>query len=100
MLIGEIVGVHGVKGVNKFRSYAQSLSLFEPGGAIAVRHRGGQEDNLEIKWVKPHTRTALISFKGINERQQAQTLIGAELFVPKDQLPELEEDSFFWFDLS
>ena len=99
MLIGEIVGVHGIKGTNKFRSYAQSLSLFKPGGAIVVRRRGGQEEILEINWIKPHTGTALISFMGITERHRAQELIGAELFFPKDQLPELEEDSYFWFDL-
>jgi 16S rRNA processing protein RimM len=99
VLIGEIVGVHGIKGTSKIRSYAQSLSLFVPGGSIVARERGGQEKKLEIKWVKPHTGTALISFKGINERHQAQALIGAELFVPKDKLPELEKDSYFWFDL-
>jgi 16S rRNA processing protein RimM len=99
VLIGEIVGVHGIKGTNKIRSYAESLSLFKPGCSIVVRERGGQEKNLEIKWVKPHTGTALISFIGINEHHQAQALIGAELFVPKDKLPELEEDSYFWFDL-
>jgi 16S rRNA processing protein RimM len=99
VLIGEIVGVHGIKGANKLRSYAQSLSLFKPGGAIAVRHRGGQEEDLEIKWVKAHTGNALISFEGITGRGQAESLTGAELFVSKDQLPELEKDSYFWFDL-
>ena len=89
VLIGEIVGVHGIKGTNKIRSYADSLSLFKPGCSILVRESGGQEKSREIKWVKPHTGTALISFKGIIEHDQAQALIGAELFVPKDELPEL-----------
>ena len=99
VLIGEVIGVHGLKGTNKIRSYAESLSLFKPGGSILVRERGGQEKNREINWVKPHGGTALISFKGINERSQAEALIGAELFVPKVELPELEEDTHFWFDL-
>ena len=99
VLVGEIVGVHGIKGTNKIRSYAESLSLFNPGDSILVRESGGREKNRKIKWVKPHTGTALISFSGINERPQAQALIGAELFVSKDELPELEEDSYFWFDL-
>lgn len=99
VLIAEIVGVHGIKGTSKIRSYAESLSLFKPGCAIAVRQRGRPEKSLEIKWVKPHSGTALIAFKGINERRQAQALIGAELFVSKGELAELEEDSYFWFDL-
>jgi len=99
VLIGKIVGVHGIKGTNKIRSYAESLSLFKPGRSILVRESNGQERSREINWVKPHTGTALISFKGISEHSQAKALIGAELFVPKEELPELEEDTHFWFDL-
>lgn len=99
VLIGKIVGVHGIKGTNKIRSYAESLSLFKPGRSILVRESNGQERSREINWVKPHTGTALISFKGISEHSQAKTLIDAELFVPKEELPELEEDTYFWFDL-
>ena len=65
MLIGKIVGVHGIKGTNKIRSYAESLSLFKPGSSILVRESGGQEKSREIKWVKPHTGTALILFLAI-----------------------------------
>lgn len=99
VLVGEIVGVHGIKGTNKIRSYAESLSLFKPGGSILVRESGGQEKNRKIKWVKPHTATVLISFSEINERSQAEALVGAELLIPKKALPELAEDTYFWFDL-
>jgi len=99
VLIGEIIGVHGLKGTNKIRSYAESLSLFKPGGSILVRERGGQEKNREINWVKPHGGTALISFKGINDRDQAEALVGSGLYILKEELPELEEDTHFWFDL-
>ena len=99
VLVGEIVGVHGIKGTNKIRSYAESLSLFISGGSILVRESGGQEKYRKIKWVKPHTGTALISFFGINERSQAEALVGAELLVPRKELPELAEDTHFWFDL-
>ena len=99
VLIGEIIGVHGLKGTNKIRSYAQSLSLFKPGCSILVRQSSGQEKSREIKWVKPHSGTALISFKGINDCNQAEAMVGSELFILKEELPDLEEDTHFWFDL-
>ena len=99
MLIGKIVGVHGTKGTNKIRSYAESLSVFAPGRAIFVRTVGGRETSFEIDWVKPHTRTPLLSFKGVTEHSQAQALIGAELFIPKAELPELDEGAYYWVDL-
>ena len=99
MLIGKIGGVHGIKGANKLRSYAESLSVFSPGSSILVRDLRGREASYEINWVKPHTGTPLVSFKGITNRDQAKTLIGAELFIPQSELPELDEDTYYWRDL-
>ena len=99
MLIGKIVGIHGIKGTNKLRSYAESLSVFSPGRSILVRDLRGREASYEIHWVKPHTGAPLVSFKGISNRDQAKTLIGAELFIPQSELPELDEDTYYWYDL-
>lgn len=99
MLIGKIVGIHGLKGTGKLRCYAESLSVFSPGNSILVRDQCGRETSYEINWVKPHTGIPLISFKGITNRDQAKNLIGAELFIPQSKLPELDEDTYYWFDL-
>jgi 16S rRNA processing protein RimM len=99
VLIGKIVGIHGLKGTNKLRSYADSLSVFWPGRSILIRDLRGREANYEIHWVKPHTGIPLVSFKGITNREQAKTLIGAELFIPQSELPELDEDTYYWHDL-
>ena len=99
MLIGKIVGVHGIKGANRFKSYAESLSVFTPGQSLLMRDNRGGETNVEIIWVKPHTGTPLVSFKGITDRDQAQALIGNELFIPVTALPALDEDTFYWYEL-
>jgi 16S rRNA processing protein RimM len=49
--------------------------------------------------VKPHTGTPLVSFKGITNRDQAKSLVGAELFIAQSELPELDEDTYYWHDL-
>ena len=99
VLIAEIIGTHGIKGTHKFRSYAESLEVFEPGRSILVREGSGRETSLEIAWTKHHIRTPLLSFKGINDRNQAEALIGAKLFIPKAELPQLENGSYYWIDL-
>ena len=99
MLIGKIVGIHGIKGTSKLRSYAESLSVFSPGNSILFRDLLGRETSYEINWVKPHTGIPLISFKGITNRDQAKALIGGELFIPQSKLPELDEDTYYWVDL-
>lgn len=99
VLIGEIVGVHGIKGTNRIRSFAESLSLYQPGNRILVREKDGRESKREIEWVKPHTGTALIAFNGITDRSQAEALVGASLYIPKQALPDLDEDTHYWIDL-
>ena len=99
MLIGKIVGVHGLKGTNKFKSYAESLSVFYPGQSILIRDNRNRETSVELDWIKSHTGTPLISFKGVTDRDRAEALIGAELFIPETELPELDEDTYYWFEL-
>ena len=97
--IGKIVGVHGFKGNIRISSYADSLSIFKPGSQlIAISLKGG-EKAYTINWAKPHSKSFLLSFKGISNRNSAEALIGAELFIEKTSLPELEEGTYYWFDL-
>jgi 16S rRNA processing protein RimM len=99
VLIGEIVGTHGVKGTHKIRSYAESLEIFKSGGSILISDNNERESIYEINWVKPHTGVPLLSLKGITDRSQAETMIGCELFIEKSELPILEEGTYYWFDL-
>jgi 16S rRNA processing protein RimM len=99
VLIGKIVGVHGLKGTNKFKSYAESLSAFYPGQSILIRDNRNRETSVELDWIKSHTGTPLIAFKGVTDRDRAEALIGAELFIPETELPELDENTHYWFEL-
>lgn len=99
VLIGKIVGVHGLKGISKLYSYAQSLSLFEAGGTVLIGSRLGRQTAYEIKWVKPHGRTALLSLNGVMDRRQAEALVGTDVFIEKARLPEPEKGAYYWFDL-
>ncbi len=99
VLIGKIVGAHGIKGTSKFYSYAESLALFEAGSTVWICDRHGREAAYEIKWIKPHGRAALISLSGVDDRRQAESLVGAEMFIEKARLPEPAPGTYYWFDL-
>lgn len=97
--VGKIVGVHGIKGNLKICSYAESVSFFKPGGVILLRRAGNVEINCTIKWAKPHGKSILMSFKGYEDRNTAQALVGSELFIERTALPELEEGVYYWVDI-
>lgn len=98
ILIGEIVGFHGLKGVLKIRSYAESLSVFEPESSVFLE-TDGEKKVFTVEWVKAHKRGALMALETIRSRNQAETLMGAGLFIEKTRLPDLEDGVWYWSDL-
>lgn len=97
--IGKIVGVHGIAGNVKILSYAESTAVFKPGMPLVARRHQGEEKTYSIKWVKPHTQTVLLSLKEIENRTQAEALVGSELFIEKKSLPKPADGDYYWFDI-
>ncbi|MFO7667412.1 MAG: ribosome maturation factor RimM [Desulfobacterales bacterium] len=98
--IGKIVNAHGVDGTIKVYSYAESLSVFNPGNMILVRNPGDSPDkHYKVKWSAPHSRFVLLMFEEVNSRNLADNLKGSELFIEKAGLPELEENTYYWEDI-
>jgi len=97
--IGKIVGVHGIAGNVKMHSYAESLSVFSPGTLLLARHGKGGGGTYSIRWAKPHTKTVLLSLKEIENRAQAEALVGSELYIEKKRLPKLKNGDYYWFDI-
>jgi 16S rRNA processing protein RimM len=93
------VGVHGVKGNLKVDNYAESLSVYETETGLRVALADGSIRTLSVRWVKLHGRGLLMNVETVADRSQAETLIGAQLFTDKSCLPDLEEDTYYWFDL-
>jgi 16S rRNA processing protein RimM len=99
LLIGKITGAHGIKGTSKAFFSSESLFAFESDSLILLKNPEGLEKTYEIKWVKPHGRGFLLSLKGISCREEAKALIGSELFIKKEKLPELADGTYYWFDI-
>ena len=99
LLIGKVVGVHGIKGVLKILSYAESLSRYASGISLQVKDARGGTCTAKIKWAKPHAKVILLSLEGITNRNQAERLSGADLFINRALLEEPEEGAFYWQDI-
>jgi len=99
LLIGKIVGVHGLKGTLKLLSYAESPDFFQPGDSVFFRDGRGAFVPYTIAWAKPHHRTVLISLETVEDRNRAETFVGKNVFIDKRSLPDLEDDTYYWFEL-
>jgi 16S rRNA processing protein RimM len=98
LLIGKITGPHGIKGLLKVHSYAESLDLFAPDEPIFLK-RGKDYEPCTVLSASPHKKGVLLLLEGITDRNRAEAICGVEIYVEKSRLPELEEDVYYWDDL-
>jgi 16S rRNA processing protein RimM len=99
ILIGRIIGAHGVKGALKLLSYAESLETFAAGRSLLLHCADGRQQVCKISLARAQGRSALLYLTGIETRSQAEALAGCDVFIDKATLPELEDGTYYWADL-
>ena len=99
LLVGKIVSIHGNKGNLKVHSYAESLSVFSSGYPVLIKHESGRLSTHEIRRARFQKRSVVLSIKGVVTVCQARELVGAEIHIDSDLLPELDEGTYYWFDI-
>ncbi len=99
LTIGEIVGVHGVRGNVKILPHAETEPLFDPTRPLLIEHRDGRREARVLRWVKPHKRLLLASIEGVDDRAAARLLVGAKAVLRRADLPDPEPGSYYWSDL-
>jgi 16S rRNA processing protein RimM len=98
--IGKIVGSHGIAGSIKVSSNSGDLSDFSSGMRISVAYSDGRREAHTIKGCKAHNnRHFIVTLEGINDRNQADTLRGCEIFAQRTDLLALDVDTYFWEDI-
>lgn len=97
--IGKVTGVHGLNGTLKVASFAESVDTFQEGRTIVVKNREEEGRPYLILHASPHKQGVLLNLEGIENRDQAEGLVGKKIHIDRDQLPEPEKDTWYWQDL-
>ena len=94
--LGKIVGVHGIKGEVKVKSFTADDTDISAYGKLESKD-GSKTFVLKVVG---HSKELLrCKIKGIDDRNVAETLIGTELYVNRDVLPELDDEEYYLADL-
>ncbi len=97
--IGKIVSAHGIRGVVKVYSYAESAQCYTEQGDLLLVDPSGSEQRFEVLWAKPHKNTLRLALKDVATRTEAEALIDRTIWISKKSLPPLDDDTNYWFDL-
>jgi 16S rRNA processing protein RimM len=97
ILLGRIVGAHGIRGDVVIDSYAG-----EPGniGAYGPLSSEDGSKQLTIKVVRVTPKGVVARVAGVADRNGAEALKGTALYVSRDCLPAAGEDEFYYADLA
>ena len=95
--VGRVTGPHGLRGNVRVRMHSGDAS-----GVLGIARVWLTGRDFEREYVVSEARSApgcaLFSLQGVSTPEEAQALVGARVFVSRDDLPELPEDEFYWAD--
>ncbi len=97
--LGKITGAHGIKGAVKVYSHAESVDSFHLHDDLILIDTAGRQTTHDVVWVRPYKNGVRLALKGIDNRNQAEALMGCAVCIPKASLPALDPDTNYWDDL-
>jgi len=98
--IARIGAAHGVRGEVRLKSFtADPLAVRDYGPLEAADGRSFVVESVRPASGSSGPEMVVARLKGVTTRNEAELLNGLELTVPRDRLPEPEEDEFYHADL-
>ena len=96
--IGRISGVYGVRGWLKVRSATEPPARIFDYRPWQVG-RAERWQSFEVCRGRPHGAAFVAQLEGLEDRESARYLVGADIAVRRSQLPAPAPDEYYWCDL-
>ena len=98
--IGTVVGTHGLRGDLKVRLSSGDPEILKGAKEIQVCQVTGAVKTFDICRNVLHKKQLLLRFAGYESIDLIDEFIGARLLIRPEQLPGLNEDEYYWGELS
>ena len=96
ILLGHISSAQGIRGEVVIKSHTDDPAAI--GGYGPLTDQTGKQ-TYDIKVIRVAKKGVIARVNGINDRTTAETLRGTELYIPRERLPEPEDDELYHADL-
>lgn len=97
ILIGKVVNIHGIKGEVKIYPYTDDIDNLSNIDKLYLDEKLSLEYNVEN--CRVHKNMLITKFKEISDPDVALKLKDKNVYIPKSDLEELEEGTYYIFDL-
>ena len=98
ILLGRVLGAFGVRGELKVQSFTDpegALLRYQPWTLV----HGGAERTIEGAKGRVTAKGVNATIPGVEDRDAAQALAGAEIWAPRSVLPRPKPGEYYWVDL-
>jgi 16S rRNA processing protein RimM len=96
---GYVARAHGIRGEIAIRAFDPGSETLDAVERVRVRTRAGEERELRLESVRPTPKEDIIAFEGVETREAAEALVGATVFVYREDLEPPAEGEYFQGDL-
>ena len=99
VIMGRVASAHGIRGwvkIQPFTEYLDSLLDYE---TWWLGKEQGPWREVEVRQCEVHSKVLVAQLPDCPDRNAAERLKGLLIAVPRSELPEQDEDEYYWADL-
>ncbi|HEV2843861.1 MAG TPA: ribosome maturation factor RimM [Thermoanaerobaculia bacterium] len=97
--VGRVLRPHGIKGEVVVEVLSDVPGRFEKGSRVQGVREGSPSLSLVVAASRPQKGGAVVRFEGFEDRDQAEELRGLDLEVPRSEVPEAPEGTYYHYEL-
>ena len=98
ILLGRVLGAFGVRGELKLQSFTDPAAQILKYQPWVLVHDGAERELLGARG-RTTNKGLTATFPGVEDRDAAQALAGAEVWVARNRLPKPANGQYYWVDL-
>jgi 16S rRNA processing protein RimM len=98
IILGKVGAVYGIKGWLKIHSFTEELDAILDYFPWSLK-LGNNTRTVDITDWRKHNKGLIVKVGGIDDRDNAQALVGSEILTNESTLPALSQGEYYWRDL-
>jgi len=99
LVVGTVVGIHGIKGKIKVYPPSETLRGFSPGNSICLKGRDKKDRRYQLTSIDVHKQYIVLGIEGISTPDEARLLVGCSILIEKKRFKTLPPGEYYWFEI-
>ena len=98
IILGKVGAVYGIKGWLRIHSFTDEPDAILDYFPWSLK-LGNNTRTVDVTDWRKHNKGLVVKVDGIDDRDDAQALVGSEILINESSLPELSQGDYYWRDL-